>query len=190
MHTHARDQTDTGHTRFWCVTEREVRVCCGNPSPRTGLHKKHATPISQPVWLGVGIEDPSGVVEIQAHSRGTLEKISTYIFSHKYMHVHTRPFHHIVCCPLIAGRNIPREIHQRHEESTQPACGPMQWQWRVPTPNPGTHSDRGYIPRRRRWPKSATPLPLKTPPTLGVTGQRHPLQFILEHLYVEDDPSP
>ena len=35
--------------------------------------------------------------------------------------------------------------------------------------------------------ESATPLPLKAPPTQGVTGQRHPLQFILEYLYVEDD---
>ena len=37
--------------------------------------------------------------------------------------------------------------------------------------------------------ESATPLPLKTPPTQGVTGQRHPLQFILEYLCVEEDPS-
>ena len=37
--------------------------------------------------------------------------------------------------------------------------------------------------------KLATPLPLKTPSSHGVTGQRHPLQFILEYLYVEDDPS-
>ena len=37
--------------------------------------------------------------------------------------------------------------------------------------------------------KFATPLTLKTRPTHGVTGQRHPLQFILEYLYVEDDPS-
>ena len=37
--------------------------------------------------------------------------------------------------------------------------------------------------------KSATPLPLKTPATHGVTGQRQPLQFILEYLYAEDDPS-
>ena len=52
---------------------------------------------AQPVWLGVGIEDPSGVVEIQVHSWGTLEKTLIYIFSHKHMHMHTRPFHHIVC---------------------------------------------------------------------------------------------
>ena len=57
-----------------------------------GPLQKYATPISQPVWLGVGIEDPSGVVEIHVHSWGTLEKISTYILSHKYMHVHTRLF--------------------------------------------------------------------------------------------------
>ena len=54
--------------------------------------QKHATPISQPVWLDVGVEDPPAVVEIQVHSPGTLEKISTYILSHKYMHVHTRLF--------------------------------------------------------------------------------------------------
>ena len=59
--------------------------------------QKHATPISQPVWLGHRIEVPSGVVEIQAHSWGTLGKVSTYISSHKHMHVHTRPFRHVVC---------------------------------------------------------------------------------------------
>ena len=37
--------------------------------------------------------------------------------------------------------------------------------------------------------ESATPLPLKTQPTQGVTGQRLPFQFILEYLYVEDDSS-
>ena len=37
--------------------------------------------------------------------------------------------------------------------------------------------------------KSAMPLPLKIPRTHRVTGQRHPLRFILEYLYVEDDPS-
>ena len=37
--------------------------------------------------------------------------------------------------------------------------------------------------------KTRMPLPLKTPSTQGVTGQRHPLQFILEYLYVEDDRS-
>ena len=77
------------------------------PKSTHGPLQKHATPISQPVWLGVGIEDPLGVVEIQVHSWGTPEKISTYIFSHKYMHVHTRPFRHVVCCPFVAGRNIP-----------------------------------------------------------------------------------
>ena len=57
-----------------------------------GPLQKYATPISQPICLGVGIEDPSGVVEIQVHSWGTLEKISTYISSHKYMHMHNRLF--------------------------------------------------------------------------------------------------
>ena len=37
--------------------------------------------------------------------------------------------------------------------------------------------------------KSVMPSPLKTPPTHGVTGQKHPLQFILECLYVEDNAS-
>ena len=32
-------------------------------------------------------------------------------------------------------------------------------------------------------------IALKTPPTQGVTGHTHPLQLILEYLYVEDDPS-
>ena len=135
--------------RLVCVVEIQVHA-------RVSI-KKNATPISQPVWLGVGIEDPSGVVELQVYSSGTLEETLIYIFSHKHMHVHTRPFHHIVrSLSLQAG--IPREIHQGHEGHTQPACGPMQWQWRVPTPNPGMHSDRGQIPRRRRRPKSATPL--------------------------------
>ena len=72
-----------------CVVETQVHARAST--------KTYSTPISQPVWLGVGTEDPSGVVDIQAHSRGTLEKISPYIFSHKHMHVQTRPFHHIVC---------------------------------------------------------------------------------------------
>ena len=80
-----------------------------------GPLQKYATPISQPVRLKVGIGDPPGVVEIQAHWWGTLEKISTYIFSHKYMHVHTHPFRHVVCYPPVAGRKIPRETHQGHE---------------------------------------------------------------------------
>ena len=62
------------------------------PKSTHGPLQKYATPISQPVWLGVGIEDPSGVVEIQVHSWGTLEKIETYTSSHKDMHVHTRLF--------------------------------------------------------------------------------------------------
>ena len=37
--------------------------------------------------------------------------------------------------------------------------------------------------------ESATPLPLTIPLTPGETGQRHPLQFILEYLYVEGDSS-
>ena len=70
--------------RLVCVVEIQVHA-------RVSI-KKNATPISQPVWLGVGIEDPSGVVEIQVHSWGTLEKTLIYIFSHKHMHVHTRLF--------------------------------------------------------------------------------------------------
>ena len=80
-----------------------------------GALQKHATPISQTVSLGVGIEDPSGVVEIEVHSGVTAEKIPTYILSHKYMHVHTRPFLHLVSFPFVAGRNIPRDIREGHE---------------------------------------------------------------------------
>ena len=85
------------------------------PKSKDGALQKYATPTFQPVLLGVGIADPSGVVEIQAHSWGTLEKISTSIFSHKYMHVHTRPFLHVVCCPPVEGTNIPRDIREGHE---------------------------------------------------------------------------
>ena len=46
------------------------------PKSTHGPLQKHATPISQPVWLGVGMEDPFGVVEIQLHLWKTLEKIS------------------------------------------------------------------------------------------------------------------
>ena len=72
-----------------------------------GPPQKHATPISKPVWLGVGIEDPWGVVEIKAHSWGTLEKISPYISSHKHMHVHTRPFRHVVCSLSLRAGKFP-----------------------------------------------------------------------------------
>ena len=58
--------------RLVCVVEIQVHA-------RVSI-KRNATPISQPVWLGVGIEDPSGVVEIQVHSWGTLEKTLIYIF--------------------------------------------------------------------------------------------------------------
>ena len=40
---------------------------------------EYTTPISQPVWLSVGIEDHPGVVKTGVHLWGTLEKISTYI---------------------------------------------------------------------------------------------------------------
>ena len=83
--------------------------------PTHGPLPKYATPISQPVWLGVGIEDPLRVAETQVHSWGTLGKISTYISPYKYMHVHTRPFLHIVCPILPAGGYIPRETHQEPE---------------------------------------------------------------------------
>ena len=62
------------------------------PKSTHGPLEKYATPISQAVWLGVGIEGPLGVVETQVHSWGTLDKISTNLSSHKYMHVHTRLF--------------------------------------------------------------------------------------------------
>ena len=54
------------------------------PKPKSthGPLTKYATPISLPVSLGVGMEDPSGVLEIQVHPWETLDKISTYTFSH------------------------------------------------------------------------------------------------------------
>ena len=67
------------------------------PKSTHGPPQKHATPICQPVWLAVGMEDPLGDVEFQAHLWGTLEKISTYISCQKHMHVHTRSFGHVVC---------------------------------------------------------------------------------------------
>ena len=161
------------------------------PKSTHGPPKKHATPISQPVWLGVGIENPSGVVEIQAHSRGTLEKISTYVSSHKYMHVHTRRFHHVVC-PLSLQAGIPPVKFIKHMK-------------RIPSPHAAPcNGNGGYsLPTRARiatgdkYPGGGDgpnpqrhPFPLKTPPTHGVTEQRHPLQFILEYLYCRGRPLP
>ena len=127
--------------RLVCVVEIQVHA-------RVSI-KKNATPISQPVWLGVGIEDPSGVVEIQVHSWGTLEKTLIYIFSHKHMHVHTRLIVPFVCSFALQAGIAPMKFNNNKRKHTQPACGPMQWQYWVLTPNPGTHSDRGQIPRRR-----------------------------------------
>ena len=93
------------------------------PKSTHGPPQKHAKPISQPVWLGVGIEDPSGVVEIQAHSRGTLEKMSTYISSDKHMHVHTRPFRHVVCSlSLQAGISPVKFIKDMKKTPSQHAA--------------------------------------------------------------------
>ena len=76
-----------------------------------------------PVWLGVGIEKPSGVVEIQSHSRGTLEKISTYISSHRNLHVHTRSFRHVACSlSLQAGISPVKFIKDMKKTPTQHAA--------------------------------------------------------------------
>ena len=153
-----------------------------------GPAQKHATPVSHSVWLGVGIEDPWGVVEIQVHSCGTLEKIPTYISSHKHMHVHTRPFCHVVCSLSLRAGMSPvkfiKDLKKTPSQHAAPCNGiggyPLPTQTRIATEINTQAVEMAQI---------ATPLRLKTPPTHGVMGQRHPLQFILVHLYVEDDAS-
>ena len=169
--------------RLVCVVEIQVHA-------RVSI-KKNATPISQPVWLGVGIEDPSGVVEIQVHSWGTLEKTLIYIFSHKHMHVHTRPFHHIVCS-LSLQAGIPpakfiKDMKSTPSQHAAPCNGnggyPLPTRARIATGDKYPGGGDGPNPQRHS-------LPLKTPPTHRVTGQRHPLQFILEYLYCRGRPLP
>ena len=158
-----------------CVVETQVHA---------GASTKHAMPISRPVWLGVGIEYPSGVVEIQAHSRGILGKISTYISSHKYMHVHTRPFHHVVCSLSLQAGIFPvkfiKDMKSTPSQHAAPCNGnggyPLPTRARIATGDKYPGSGDGPNPQRH-------PLPLRTPPAHGVTGQGHPLQFILEYLY-------
>ena len=89
-----------------------------------GPPQKYDTPISQPVWLGVGIEDPSGVVEIQVHSWGTLEKISKYRFSPKYMHMHTRLFFMLfVSLSLQAGVSFVKNMKKKPSQHVAPWNG-------------------------------------------------------------------
>ena len=153
--------------------------------------QKHATPISQPVWLGVGIEDPSGDVEIQAHSRGTLEKKSTYISSHKYMHVHTRPFHHVVCPLWLQAGISPVKFIKNMKGKPSQHAAPCNGNGGYPLPIRARIATRDKYPGGGDGPNSQRPpLPLKTPPAHGVTGQRHPLQFILEYLYCRGGPLP
>ena len=86
----------------------EIGTCVfWKPKSKHGPLLKYATRISQPIWLGVGIEDPSGVVEIQVDSWGTLEKISTYTSSHKHMHMHTRFFFILFVFLLLQAEKSP-----------------------------------------------------------------------------------
>ena len=76
-----------------------------------------AKPISRPVLLAVGIEEPTGVVQIQVHLCGTSEKYQyEYSPMHTHTHTHTRLLHSFLssCCffPLAAGRNLACEIHE------------------------------------------------------------------------------
>ena len=161
------------------------------PKSTHGPPQKHATPICRPVWLGVGIEDLSGDVEIQAHARRTLEKISTYISSHNYMHVHTRPFHHVVCSLSLQEGIYPvkfiKDMKSTPSQHAAPCNGnggyPLPTRAHIATGDKYPGGEDGRNPQRH-------PLPLKTRPTHGVTEQRHPLQFILAYLYCRGRPLP
>ena len=105
------------HPALVCHEERGPSVLWKYKSTHRPL-QKYVTPISQPAWLGVGIEDPSGVVETKVHSWGTLEKISTYI----------SPLINICTCTValfvrlfvflsLQRINIPHDIQHEHEQN-------------------------------------------------------------------------
>ena len=172
--------------RLVCVVEIQVHA-------RVAM-RKNAKPISQPVWLGVGIEDPSGVVEIQVHSWGTIEKALTYIFSHKHMHVHTRPFssfRHVVCSLSLQAGTSPMKFIKNMKSTPSQHAAPCNGNGGYPLPTRARKATRDKYPGGRDGPNPQRhPLPLKTPPTHGVTGQSHPLQFTLEYLYCRGRPLP
>ena len=172
--------------RLVCVVEIQVHARVST--------RKNATPISQPVWLDVGIEDPSGVVEIQVHSWETVEKTSTYIFPHEYMHVHTRPFRsflHVVCSFLLRAGISPSRFTKDMKSAPSQHAAPCNGNGGYPLPTRARIATWDKYPGGGDRPNQQShPLPLKTPPTHGVTGQRHPLQFILEHLYCRGRPLP
>ena len=193
MHTHTLPLA-TGTPGFG--VSRTDRLVCVVEIPVHGRVsiRKNATPISQPVWLGVGIEDPSGVVEIQVHSRGTLENTLTYIFSHKHMHVHIRPFRsfrRVVCFLFVAGRKSPVKFIRDMKSTPSQHAAPCNGNGGYPLPTPARIATGDKYPGNGDGPNPQRhPLPLKTPPTHRVAGQRHPLQFMLEYLYCRGRPLP
>ena len=92
-----------------------------------GPLQNYAKPISQPIWLGAAIEDPSGVFQIQVQLWGTLEKISTYISYHKYTHVHNRLFFmFLVSLALQAGIspvNLVKNMEKIPSQHVAPSNG-------------------------------------------------------------------
>ena len=147
--------------------------------------RKFATPISRPVWMGVGIEDPSGVVETQVHWPGTLEKISTYISPLIHMCTCTVALFYTLFVPFSLQAETSPVTFTKNMKKTHPAS-----MWPHAMAMKGTHSQPGHAKRpgvhtqAAEMAESATPLPLKTPSTEGVTGQRHPLPFTLEYFNV------
>ena len=125
------------------------------PKPTHGHLQKYATPIFKPIGVGVGLEDPWGVVEIQVHSWRTLEKLSTYIFSHKYMHVHTHLFFMLfVSLSLQAGISPVTFVKEMNKIPSQHVA-PCNGNEGYPLPT-GERIATGVHPQAAEMSKSAT----------------------------------
>ena len=85
---------------------------------------KNATQVSRPVWLGVGIEEPTGFVETQVHLWGTVEKISRYILAHAYAHmsVYTDPSLPVVCSLSLRARVSPMKLINYMKKAPSQIC--------------------------------------------------------------------
>ena len=151
-----------------------------------GPLQKHATPMSQPVWLGVGIQDPSGVVEIQVHSWGSLEKISTYIFPH--MHVHPRLFFILFVALSLQARISPVKFTRDMNKTPSQHAAPCKGNGGYPLPT------RAHIATWDKYPgggdgKMRNAIAFEDPTHSRSDAAKAPIAIHLKHLYVGDDPS-
>ena len=166
-------------------------MCCGNPSPHTGLYKEKCHAHIPTRLVGCWDRGPLGCCGNPSPLVGnSRENINIHILSLTYACTHS-PFSSYCFFPVVAGRNSPakfiKDMKSTPSQHAAPCNGnggyPLPTRARIATGDKYPGSGDGPNPQRHS-------LPLKTPPTHSVTGQRHPLQFILEYLYCRGRPLP